>query len=223
MLPYLHRLAPSTMEDNPIWLVVLCDMMTNLMLFFLVLYINDLQGAKAKAELARVFQVEEAVTPAPPPPSAAEPPAEPGPLILAALAKAGLSGEAEVLPLERAVRVRLSESVLFPFGRAELNGRADAPLTVIARALKDARHEIIVEGYTDDRPVRGGAYRTNWELSVARAYAVLTRLAAEGLPPARLTVAGYGEFHPAGPNATEEGRTRNRRVELLIVPPEDEP
>ena len=222
MLPFLHRLAPSTMEENPLWLVVLCDMMTNLMLFFLVLFVTELQGAKAKAAFARAFSVEEAVTPAPPA-EAPEVPADPGALVRAALAQAGLAADAEVIATERGVRVRLSESVLFPFGRAELNRRAEAPLAVIARALKDAPHEVVVEGYTDDRPVRGGAYRTNWELSVARAHAVLVGLASEGLPPQRLTVAGYGEFSPAAPNDDEAGRARNRRVELLIIEPEGEP
>lgn len=222
MLPYLHRIAPATMEENPLWLVVLCDMMTNLMLFFLVLYTFTIQGPKARAEFERAFRVEEAVTPAPPT-SPAEPPAAPGPLLEKALADAGLGGAAEVLVTERAVRVRLRESVLFETGQADLAAGAREPLAVIAGALRDVPHEVVVEGYTDDARVLGGAYRSNWELSVARAHAVLERLASAGLPPERLVAAGYGEFSPVASNAAPEGRARNRRVELLIVRPEDEP
>ncbi|MBI3300214.1 MAG: OmpA family protein [Elusimicrobia bacterium] len=221
MIPFLHRVAPESMEDNPLWLVVLCDMMTNLMLFFLVMYTFSIQGPKAKAEFERAFRLEEAVEAAPPAPAPAAP-VDPAPALRAALAAAGLAAEAEVTAVENGVRVRLREGVLFPFGTAELAPRAAAPLAVIAGALKDAPHEVVVEGYTDDRPVLGGSYRTNWELSVARAHAVLARLAGEGLAPARLTAAGYGPYRPAAANDTEEGRAKNRRVELLILRPEDE-
>ena len=222
MLPYLHRIAPSTMEENPLWLVVLCDMMTNLMLFFLVLYTFTIQGPKARAEFERAFRVEEAVTPGAPT-SPAEPPASPGPRLEKALADAGLAGSAEVLASERAVRVRLRENVLFGTGQAVLAPAAEEPLAVIAGALRDVPHEVVVEGYTDDARVLGGAYRSNWELSVARAQAVLERLASGGIDSKRLVAAGYGEFQPVESNATPEGRARNRRVELLIVRPEDEP
>ncbi len=222
MLPYLHRIAPATMEENPLWLVVLCDMMTNLMLFFLVMFSITRQGPEAQAAFARHFRAEQAVAPAPPQ-EAPKPPADPGALIKKALADAGLSAAAEVERTEEGVRVRLREGVLFKTGGAALEPKAGAPLAVIAAALHSAPHEVVVEGYTDDARVLGGAYRSNEELSVARAYAVLERLAESGIPPGRLVAAGYGEFHPAAPNASAEGRALNRRVELLILAPEAKP
>lgn len=221
MIPFLHRVAPESMEENPLWLIVLCDMMTNLMLFFLAMFAITLQGPKAKAEFERAFRVDEAVVPAAPE-AVPEPAADLAAALRLALERAGLSTDVELQETERGVRVRLRDAMLFPTSGAVLEERAGAPLKVIAGALKDAAHEVVVEGHTDDRPVLGGAYRSNWELSVARSHAVLARLAAEGLAPARLVAAGYGEFLPAASNATPDGRAANRRVELLVLRPEDD-
>lgn len=221
MIPFLHRVAPESMEENPLWLIVLCDMMTNLMLFFLAMFALTLQGDKAKEQFERAFRMEGAVVVVPPV-ALPEPAIDVEASLRLALERAGLSKEIELQRTERGVRVRLSEAMLFPLADATLEDRAAAPLAVIAWALKDVPHEVVVEGHTDDRPVLGGAYRSNWELSVARSYAVLACLAAAGLPAKRLVAAGYGEFHPAASNATEKGRAANRRVELLVNRPEDE-
>lgn len=219
MIPFLHRVTPESMEENPLWLIVLCDMMTNLMLFFLAMFALTLQGAEAKASFERAFRAEEAVVPAPPV-AAPEPSVDLELELRRALEKASLTESVELQKTERGVRVRLRDAMLFPTAGAILEDRAGVPLAVIARALKDAPHEVVVEGHTDDRPVLGGDYRSNWELSVARSHAVLARLAAEGIPPRRLVAAGYGEFLPAASNASAEGRAANRRVELLVLRPE---
>ncbi|MBI5594902.1 MAG: OmpA family protein [Elusimicrobia bacterium] len=221
MIPFLHRVSPESMEENPLWLIVLCDMMTNLMLFFLAMFALTLQGAEAKASFERAFRAEEAVVPAPPVASP-EPSADPETALRRALEAAGLAAEVELQRTERGVRVRLRDAMLFPTAGAVLEPGAALPLGVIARALKGAPHEVVVEGHTDDRPVLGGQYRSNWELSVARSHAVLERLAAEGLAPGRLVAAGYGEFLPSASNATPEGRAANRRVELLVLRPEED-
>jgi chemotaxis protein MotB len=221
MIQFLHRVAPESMDENPLWLIVLCDMMTNLMLFFLAMFAVTLQGSQARQEFARAFRAEKAVVAAPPVVTP-EPPADVEASLRRALESAGVSRDVDVQKTERGVRVRLREAMLFPVAEAVLEERAGVPLAVIAEALKDVPHEIVVEGHTDDRPVLGGTYRSNWELSVARSHAVLARLAAAGLAPARLVAAGYGEFQPAATNATPEGRAANRRVELLIYRPEED-
>lgn len=221
MIPYLHRIAPESMEENPLWLIVLCDMMTNLMLFFLAMFALTLQGPKAQSDFARAFRVEEAVAPAPPE-AAPEPAVDLAAKLRLALEDAGVSTDVELQQTERGVRIRLRSAMLFPTAGAGLTAEAGVPLSVIAAALKDVPHEVVVEGHTDDQPVLGGAYRSNWELSVARSHAVLAQLAEAGLPPGRLVAAGYGEFLPAAPNDTPEGRGANRRVELLVLRPEDD-
>ncbi len=74
----------------------------------------------------------------------------------------------------------------------------------------------MVEGHTDNVPVGGGQYRSNWDLSAARAVSVVQLLVAGGIAPERLSAVGYGEFHPAVPNLTPDGRNANRRVVLSV-------
>jgi chemotaxis protein MotB len=77
--------------------------------------------------------------------------------------------------------------------------------------------DVRIEGHTDDRPIHTARFRSNWDLSTARATAVLAKLAAESIEPSRLSAAGYGEFRPVASNATEEGRKQNRRVDLVVA------
>jgi chemotaxis protein MotB len=72
-----------------------------------------------------------------------------------------------------------------------------------------------VDGHTDVRPIAGG--RTNWDLSAARAIAVVQYLISKGMPPQRLVAAGFGEFQPIDPGNTEEAYSRNRRIELKLT------
>jgi chemotaxis protein MotB len=81
---------------------------------------------------------------------------------------------------------------------------------------------IRVEGHTDDVPA-GGAYPTNWELSTARALAVVRFLQSQGIDPSRLAAAGYGEYRPIAPNDTAEGRSQNRRIEIVLAAAEESP
>ena len=78
---------------------------------------------------------------------------------------------------------------------------------------------IYIEGHTDDEPIRLSAWRSNWELSTARALEVLHYFIDAGnLNPKRLAATGYGEFHPVGDNSSPEGRSANRRVEIVVSP-----
>jgi chemotaxis protein MotB len=120
----------------------------------------------------------------------------------------------------RGVVVSLAEAGFFESGQAEVRSDALPALDGLADALRahDLRQpiQLTVEGHTDDRPVRG-RYRSNWELSTARATAVIARLVElHGFAPARLTAAGYGEWRPVAGNDTPEGRAKNRRVEVRV-------
>jgi flagellar motor protein MotB len=135
---------------------------------------------------------------------------------LAALAAAG---SIEVLD----GRVIVQGEVLFDSGSPDLRAegalvlaRLAPPLAELLAAEPDQM--LMVGGHTDDRPIHGGRFRSNWELSTARAVAVLDALAAAGVPPSRMVASGFGEHHPRAPNALEDGRRLNRRIELLVVP-----
>jgi chemotaxis protein MotB len=123
---------------------------------------------------------------------------------------------AEVILEDRGVRIRMSNGPLFRPGSARLEPEAGAPLARIAALVRESGARATVEGHSDNLPVRGAAFPSNWELSAARAGAVVRFLAAHGLAPARLEAVGHADTRPVGDNATEEGRQRNRRVEILL-------
>jgi len=210
------------MEENPLWLVVLCDMMTNLMIFFLIMFVYVRASKAMQQEIARTFDLDrsvaEVVTRDRADPAAPEyTPDQAAAAIQKVFGDAGLADSISIISSERSVRIRLKDRLLFRTAEAALSPAADPALAILGRELAKLPHEMIVEGHTDDIPIVSGPYRTNWELSVARAYAVLERLLQTGLPPGRLVTAGYGEFHPVAPNDSDANRRLNRRVELVIL------
>jgi chemotaxis protein MotB len=130
----------------------------------------------------------------------------------------GLEREVESVIARRGLVVRvLTDRVLFESGSAEVKPEADPLLDALAGLLKtQVRNPIQIEGNTDDVPV-SGRYPTNWELSTARATAVVRDMIARGVWAGRLAATGYAAQHPIASNATDAGRRRNRRVELVVL------
>ncbi len=115
-----------------------------------------------------------------------------------------------------AIRV-LTDSLLFSSGSATLESQGAPLLTEIAALLNvDHVHPIAVEGNTDNVPITGGAFPSNWELSTARASSVVRFLIGRGVDPQRLSATGYAEQHPIATNSTAAGRALNRRVEIVL-------
>ncbi|PKL76879.1 MAG: hypothetical protein CVV27_07985 [Candidatus Melainabacteria bacterium HGW-Melainabacteria-1] len=118
----------------------------------------------------------------------------------------------------RGVVIQLKDTRLFASGSAELRPEIQAELRRIARELNALGQPLRIEGHTDNVPIRGAGFQSNWELSAARATSVLRFLLANTqLPPARFSVAGYGEHRPIAANDSEAGRARNRRVDIVIL------
>lgn len=115
------------------------------------------------------------------------------------------------------LQIELKDSILFASGGAELSLQAQAIFDEIASILKDYPNQIQVEGYTDNIPISSTRYPSNWELSSARASAIVKLLAARGVAPQRLSAVGYGEFQPVASNEHPAGRAQNRRVALMIA------
>jgi chemotaxis protein MotB len=107
------------------------------------------------------------------------------------------------------------QSVLKPEGRAELDKIAAVLLDLTRQIPDDIAWVLRVDGHTDVRPIGGG--RTNWDLSAARAIAVVQYLIGKGMTPQRLVAAGFGEFQPIDPGITEDAYSRNRRIELKLT------
>jgi chemotaxis protein MotB len=109
-------------------------------------------------------------------------------------------------------------AVLRPEGRAELDKLAGALLELDKQIPSEINWVLRVDGHTDVRPLSGTtAFKTNWDLSAARAIAVVQYLVSKGVPPQRLVAAGFGEFQPIDPGNSDEAYSRNRRIELKLT------
>lgn len=119
---------------------------------------------------------------------------------------------------ERGLVVSLANSSFFEAGDATLRPEAYKTLRTIAGNLAFEKRNIMVEGHTDNTPIRTSRFPSNWELSTSRATTVVRTLITDfHLSPKRLSAAGYGEYYPVASNATEEGRAKNRRVDIVIL------
>ncbi len=122
------------------------------------------------------------------------------------------------------VYVSLSDKLLFKSGSAAIEAKGVDAIKVLADVLnKNGDIDILVEGHTDNIPIRTAIYHDNWDLSVARAISIVRILTDEyKITPTRLTASGKGEFSPRATNSTPEGRASNRRTEIILSPKLDE-
>src|SRR6267154_1545772 len=109
------------------------------------------------------------------------------------------------------------QAVLRPEGRAELDKLASALTELEKQIPSEIAWVLRVDGHTDIRPTTGATFRTNWDLSAARAISVVQYMIGRGVSPQRLVAAGFGEFQPIDPDRTEEAFSRNRRIELKLT------
>ena len=131
------------------------------------------------------------------------------------------SGHIQIEQLREGIRLNLTQDVLFPSGSAQLNDSGVAVLRKVASRVESVPHRVEVQGHTDDVPVSGrlaSRFPSNWELAGARAGGVVRVLAGAGIPETRLTAVSYGEFMPVASNETDQGRARNRRIEIRLIP-----
>jgi chemotaxis protein MotB len=130
-------------------------------------------------------------------------------------------GEVTISELKGKLTVNLVESVLFDSGKAEVKPNGLVVLQKVIDILKSIKDKVIrIEGHTDNVPIVGALarkYPTNWELSAARAINVARYLQQQGIDPALLAAVGYGEYKPVAANNTDEGRAKNRRIEIVLV------
>ncbi len=129
--------------------------------------------------------------------------------------------EVSVKMMDRGLVITFVAEVLFGSGKAELRQSSFEKLDKIADVLNTTVKDLSVgiEGHTDDVPIQRSGWKSNWELSSARALSVLHYLTqTHNILPGRLSATGYGEFRPVADNSTTEGREKNRRVEIVILP-----
>lgn len=115
------------------------------------------------------------------------------------------------------LQIELKDSILFSSGSADTSAQAQKIFDEIAGILGAYSNPVQVEGFTDNIPINSAKYPTNWELSSARASAIVKYLVSKGVAPERLSAVGYGEYQPVASNDSEQGRAQNRRVAIMIA------
>ena len=219
--------SENEMNKGAVWGVVYGDFMSNMMVFFLVLFAFSLKaqqnpkgptldeslssiqkefgGKISQAQLDRLTQkkLEDDLSEK----------------LQKMIDKEGLHDLTKVDANATKIRLVLTAPVLFDLGRADMKPEALSIIESIAGVLAQPplNKEIVVEGHTDNMPLAGGRYESNWNLSAARANAVVQILLKQGVAPEHLTATGYGEYRPIAPNDTPENRAQNRRIEISIL------
>lgn len=132
------------------------------------------------------------------------------------------AGQIEIHRLKGRLQVRALESLLFDSGSARIKAEGRDVLAKVAQQLREiGGHRIVVEGHTDSLPIATKRFPSNWELSAQRAAGVVRFLVSQGLDPTRLVASGHGPHQPIADNTTRQGRARNRRIEIVLVPIEE--
>jgi len=132
--------------------------------------------------------------------------------------------EVDVQVLKGVVYVSLNDNMLYKSGSYEISDRAGETLSKIAKIITDYKdYDVLIEGNTDNVPISRENIRNNWDLSCLRASSVVQALQTKyGVDPKRLTAGGRGEYNPLTSNATDAGKSRNRRTQIIITPKLDE-
>jgi len=129
--------------------------------------------------------------------------------------------KAKLQMTERGLVITFISEIFFDSGKAEIRPDGKPALAKVAEVLNKRviDSNVAIEGHTDNDPIKHSSWQSNWELSSARALAVLHYLVDEGsVSPKRLSANGYGEYHSVAPNDTLQNKQKNRRVEIVILP-----
>ncbi len=200
-------------EVSPVWLVVFSDIVTNLTLFFLCMFIlqivssglkvNAMEGMQeqfGESEDKKVGEEQEGFGDT-----------EREWLVL--------DTEFQSMRMKDIIRIQLPSDIIFDVGHANLGSQARRLMDDYASILTGTDASILVEGHTDNIPlIPGSRYESNWELSLMRAYNVAAMLSQRyDIDPARVSAVGYSHYRPLVPNDTQENRAKNRRVEIKAI------
>lgn len=227
-------------ENEERWLITYADMITLLMVFFIVMYSMANTDLKKFAEVARSLAAGfnlgigtsagaligtnsggGAATFFKRLPAKQRDFALMTAELSAFASEAGMLGEISVNMTMEGIIISLSNALLFEPGSAELRPESAQTLHKVAEVLNTTDHPVRIEGHTDNIPTNNPLYPTNWELSVARAVSIVRYLIEkENVSPTRLSAAGFAEFKPKVANDSRANRAINRRADIVILYPE---
>jgi flagellar motor protein MotB len=193
MIPEDDRRVAPIGEPAPPWMVNYADLMTELVCFFVILY--ALSAALNKDMQKAQQEIQEMIK------------------------EGKMAGQVQMD--KEGMRITLEEQsqvAFFESGKAELTDQMRSQLEKISPVLYKLaeKHDIVVEGHTDNIPIFTKQFASNWELSTARATSVVMSMLDAKFPPKRMAAVGYGEYHPIVPNDSEINRKKNRRVVFFI-------
>lgn len=195
------------LNRGALWAITYGDLMSYLVIFFLLLY--SATATKSMSLQMSVHDVEQTF-------------GKQSNLMQQLFSARGVQQIARLDMKENKIRIVFLSPILFDPGYAELKPGAYPHLKRLADAMSEIPNPIQIEGHTDDQALgKRAPFKTNWELSSARAFSVLRFFEKSGIPSHRLSAIGYGEFRPEKPNDTPEGRSANRRIEINVVRRED--
>ncbi|MGE5396016.1 MAG: flagellar motor protein MotB [Chitinophagales bacterium] len=237
-----RKKKPEKEENAERWLLTYSDLITLLMVFFVIMYsistVNAQKMAAVAQALSQVLSGKEMTVLEEPGPSLA--PGKSGQKLKQEAAQKSemekikkqvteyiknqstldknISKNIVIIEQERGLVISIKDTLLFPEGSATLTPRARNIVCEVGKSLKSISNYIRVEGHTDNLPIHTQQFPSNWELSVVRATNVAHVLNEEtGIAPERLSASGYSEYRPLAPNDSELHRQMNRRVDIVIL------
>lgn len=210
------------------WLLTYSDMITLLMIFFIVMYSMsqvDKNKFAAVAQQLSVVMGGGSTVSLPDPGTGILKDVPPSPKNIEKVQDAlekyivenGLGDMAKVFIDERGLVISLKEGLLFQSGSAVVDNGSRAILAKISSAIKGMSNYVRVEGFTDNVPIRNSRFASNWELASQRAINVGTVLIDNGLTPERLSTVSYGEYRPLYVNDSDEHKRLNRKVDIIVI------
>ena len=207
-----YSFSTKSSHKTPLWMLIYSDMMTNLTLFFMMAFALTRIEKNLAEDLSRVLKDkiagQQTIV-------ASETARVKEKELIDKLNGGVLRGNADFEIKEREIKLTLKEPMLLQVESAEILSTSRESLSKIALVLREITNTIVVEGHTDDLPMRKGS---NWELSLARAVNIVDFfINVEGLNKNNFMTIGYGEYKPIVPNDTTENRARNRRIEINII------
>lgn len=204
----------ETGGDEQPWLLTYGDMVTLLMTFFVLMFaISTIDPVKMEMISNSIKDVVGGKQPVEKKLSLQEIQQKVNELIV----EENLQDEVDVRPSYRGVKVVSRGDITFESGKADLTSKIKPFLMKLAKIIREAPFPVAVEGHTDNVPIQSKKYPSNWELSSARASETVRFFIDLGVPKDRLRAIGFADTRPVDTNDTDEGRARNRRVEIIFL------
>lgn len=220
-------------ENNERWLLTYSDLITLLMIFFVIMYASSNIDKEKYKKMSESFNSvfgssdnvlgEGATTDGVGDPVVIPETTEEQQLndlktqVDKIISENGFEGEISTRIEERGLVVSFASNVFFDSGKANIRSDMEGDLTQIADIINKLDNFIRVEGNTDNIPIKNDEFKSNWELSSVRASNVVEYLINSGVNAEKLSAVGYGEFRPVSTNDTEDGRSMNRRVDIVVL------